>query len=139
MAEKRRKRFFPRFLVRSLSEDIINLMDNNEGRLFALEIMEEIPAELRPLVVDSLSAFYEEELGMFFYLLKEEYGKNYRLQWIGPWRNFRWRVCILSPGILPGEFYRAFATRTRHTGQVTIDVAWTNNLDLWMLNVFSFF
>lgn len=138
MAEKRRKRFFPRFLVRSLAEDIINLMDNNEGRLFALEIMEEIPAELRPLVVDSLSAFYEEELGMFFYLLKAEYGKELQASVDRALEKFQMAGLRIEPPVFcQGKFYRAFATRSRHTGQVTIDVAWIN--EFGSLDVECFF
>lgn len=127
MKERKRKNFFPKSLIRSLFADIKNLMENNEGRLFALEIIEDIPHDLRPFVIESLSAFYDREFVVFLHLLKEEYGKELE----GPINRALEKyqmagICVEPPRFCRGEFYRAFATRSRHTGQVTVDVAWRN-------------
>ncbi|HOV42637.1 MAG TPA: hypothetical protein PLE01_01795, partial [Syntrophothermus lipocalidus] len=65
MKSRSNNKLIPRSLLKSLAGDIKHLMDSNEGRLFALEMMEEIPRDFRSLVIESLSGFHEKELAVF--------------------------------------------------------------------------
>lgn len=125
MKDRKKSRFLPKSLIKNLSVDIKNLMDNNEGRLFSLEIMEDIPIEFRPFIIEGLSAFYEEEIAVFFALLQKEYGKELETPIRRALEKHQMAGIQVNPSVFNrGEFYRAFATRSRHTGQLTIDVAW---------------
>ena len=138
MREKKKKRILPRSLIKGLSEDIKSLVKTNEGLLLALEIIDEIPPELRALVVDGLSSSGSQEMADFFHVLIAEYGKELesvchrgleKLQMKG--------LDIIAPAPPAGRFFQAYVTRTRHTGQVTLDVAWEN--DEGLLDVECFF
>ncbi|MGE5405763.1 MAG: hypothetical protein ACM3PP_12595 [Candidatus Saccharibacteria bacterium] len=125
--EKKKRPIFPRSLIKSLSEDIKNLMETSEGRLLALEILDEIPYDLRPHVIDGLSSFYYPEIVDFFYLVKEEYGKELDAVCNRALEKFQMAgMVVKAPRLHRSKFYRAYVTRTRHTGQVTLDVAWKN-------------
>lgn len=71
---RKKKPYFPRPVLKSLVNDIKKLVIEPEGRLFLLEIIEEIPFDLRPAVLESLSSFYEPEMTAFFHLMRAEYG-----------------------------------------------------------------
>ena len=58
-----------------LGEDIKNMVKTNEGLLLATEIIDEIPKDLRPHVIDGLASF-GTEIANFLHVLKEEYGKE---------------------------------------------------------------
>lgn len=127
MKERKKRKAFPKSLMRNLSEDIKILMETGEGRLLALEILEEIPYDLRPYVLEGLSSFYEQEIAEFFYLVKEEYGKELEAVCNRGLEKFRMAgMRIKVPRWQTGRFYKAFVSRTRHTGQVTLDVAYQN-------------
>lgn len=138
MRAKRRRPIVPRSLIKGLGEDIRNLVTTSEGLLLATEIIDEIPRDLRPHVIDGLASFGTPEIANFLHVLKEEYGKEIetacnrgleKLQMKG------FEGCLPADG--QKEFFRAYATRTRHTGQVTLDVAWLN--DEGLLDVECFF
>ena len=71
---RKKKPYFPRPVLKSMVNDIKKLVMEPDGRLFLLEIMEEIPFDLRPAVLESLSSFYEPEMTTFFHLMKAEFG-----------------------------------------------------------------
>ncbi|MGE5372232.1 MAG: hypothetical protein ACM3QZ_09610 [Solirubrobacterales bacterium] len=125
MKNRKKPRVFPRTLIKSLGEDIQSLMNSSEGRLLSLEILEEIPYDARTHVLEGLSSFYYDEIAVFFQLVREEYGKELeavctraleKLQMAGVRTN--------PPAPREREFFKAYVTRTRHTGQLTLDVAW---------------
>ncbi|MGI5921263.1 MAG: hypothetical protein ACOX6I_05960 [Syntrophomonadaceae bacterium] len=128
--KKKRKQHFPRAALKNLVQDIVKLIKTNEGRLLILELFEEIPYELRSEVVEGLSAFYQKEMAWFLYLLKLEYGSElteccdraldkYRLAGID----------VTAPHFFEGDFYKAYATCTRQTSRITLDVAWKTKKD----------
>ena len=63
---RKKNPFFPRPVLKSLVNDIKTLVNEPDGRLFLLEMIEEIPFDLRPAVMESLSSFYEPEMAAFF-------------------------------------------------------------------------
>ena len=48
---RKKKPYFPRPVLKSLVNDIKKLVIEPEGRLFLVEIIEEIPFDLRPAVL----------------------------------------------------------------------------------------
>lgn len=122
---KKKRQLFPKSLIRSLSQDIKGLMETSEGQLLALEILDEIPYELRPRIIEGLSSFYMQEIADFFYLVREEYGPELSAVCNRALEKFQMAGFeCKAPRLRHGRFYKAFVTRTRHTGQLTLDVAW---------------
>ena len=76
MRAKRRRPIVPRSLIKGLGEDIKSLVKTSEGLLLATEIIDEIPRDLRPHVIDGLASFGTPEMANFLHVLKEEYGKE---------------------------------------------------------------
>jgi hypothetical protein len=123
--KNKKKQYFPHNMLKSLSNDIIKLLADNEGKLFALELFEEIPYELRSSVVESFSSFYRGELVEFFHLLKLEYGRELEEYCNRALDKYAMAGINIKPGpSFKGKFYKAYATCSRHAGRVTIDVAW---------------
>lgn len=128
--KNKKKQYFPKNMLRSLSNDIIKLLTGNEGSLFALELFEEIPFELRASVVEGFSSFYQEEMVEFFYLLKKEYGRELEGCCDRALDKYGMAgINITPPKLFQGDFYKAYATCSRHSGRVTIDVAWSTGGD----------
>ena len=121
MRAKKRRPIVPRSLIKGLGEDIKNLVKTNEGLLLATEIIDEIPKDLRPHVIDGLASFGTPEIANFLHVLKEEYGKEIEAACNRGLEKLQMKG---FEGSLPAdgqkEFFRAYATRTRHTGQVTL-------------------
>lgn len=124
---KNKKSYFPRQMLKSLVEDINNLVESKEGKLLALELLEEIPVEIRADVLEGLGSFYSYQMACFFNLLKLEYGKEF-----APIANrvlTKYSLAGLNTDYSPpvmGNFYKAYASVSRHTGRITLDVAWTS-------------
>ncbi|MGE5421623.1 MAG: hypothetical protein ACM3QW_00020 [Ignavibacteriales bacterium] len=138
MKDKKKRRIFPRSLIKSLSEDIKSLAQTSEGRLLALEIIDEIPQDLRAHVIDGLSSFHSQEIVDFFCVIKKEYGKELEAACNRGLEKFQMAgMKIDLPDLMVGEFFKAYVTRTRHTGQITLDVAWKDEEGL--LDVECFF
>ncbi|QGU00840.1 hypothetical protein SYNTR_2246 [Candidatus Syntrophocurvum alkaliphilum] len=122
---KNKKNKFPRVLLKNLVHDIRKLISSNEGRIFILEIFEEVPFELRPSLLESLSAFYEKEMAEFFHLLIIEYGKEWSAICKRALEKYAMAGIEFSPPVFSkGRFYKAYATKTRHTGKTNVDIAW---------------
>ena len=122
---KKKKSYFPRPILRSLVNDIQKLVGDHDGRLFILEILEEIPHDLRPLLVENLSSFYEPAMADFFYLLKAEYGKEMESVCNRALEKYSLSGIPVNPvQFFKGTFYKAYATPSRHTSRIALDVAW---------------
>jgi len=52
-----KKNGFPRAMLKNLAQDISKLISTNEGCLSILEIIEEIPYDVRADVIEALSSF----------------------------------------------------------------------------------
>jgi hypothetical protein len=116
---------YPKNMLKDLAEDISRMIDTNEGRLLVLETVEDIPYDIRNGVLESLSSFYRQEMVWFFHLLKLEYGKE--LETICNRALEKYRLAGLDtefPPLFQGSFYKAYGTCSRHTGRMTVDVAW---------------
>ena len=138
MREKKRRRIVPRSLIRGLGEDIKSLVKTNEGLLLAMEIIDEIPQDLRPHVIDGLASFRLPEMIGFFHVIKEEYGKEMEAACKRGLEKLQMKGVEAEPfSAERKDFFKAYVTRTRHTGQVTLDVAWINQEGL--LDVECFF
>ncbi len=125
MKRRTKEKIIPRSLLSRLVGDIKHMMESNEGRLFALEMLEEIPASFRSMVIDSLAGFHERELAVFFHLLREEYGSELEAAISKALSKLAMAgVPVTRPEFSRGRFFAAYATRTRHLGQITVDVAW---------------
>ncbi len=120
-----KKTSFPRAMLKKLAEDIAKLISTNEGSLSILEIVEEIPYDVRPDVIEGLSSFYGSELVAFYQLIKQEYGKEFEAICNRALAKYSLAGLEIDFGpIAKGDFYKAYATASRHTGRMTIDVAW---------------
>jgi len=120
-----RKISFPRAMLKKLTEDITRLIWTNEGSLSVLEIVEEIPYDIRADVIEGLSSFYEPALAAFFRLVQMEYGTEFGV--ICQRALAKYALAGIDPEFPPAfknTFYRAFASTTRHTGRMTLDIAW---------------
>lgn len=127
---KKKRQFYPRPVLRNLVEDIKKLATSNEGRMFILEMVEDVPFEARPYVAEGLSAFHEPEMVAFFHLLKVEYGKELKNACDRALEKYRLAGMDVSPPpLFPGLFYKAFATCTRQSGRITLDIAWNTSRD----------
>jgi hypothetical protein len=122
---KKPKNFFPRSVLRSFVDDIKKLVSTNEGRMIILEMIEDIPYELRNSLITNLGSFYEPELVDFFYLLKLEYGREFELICNRTLEKYSMASIDTSPPqILNGKFFGAYASMTRQSGRIAVDVAW---------------
>jgi hypothetical protein len=120
-----KKTSFPRAMLKKLVGDISQLISTNEGSLSILEIIEEVPYDVRADVIEGLSAFYEPEMVAFFQLIKNEYGKEFEA--ICNRALAKYSLAGLENNFISaakGNFYKAYATVSRHTGRISIDIAW---------------
>lgn len=122
---RKKKPYFPRPVLKSLANDIKKLVAEPEGRLFLLEIIEEIPFDLRPAVLESLSSFYEPEMTAFFHLMKAEFGSELEALCNRSLEKYSLAGLDISPPqFFRGSFYKAYATCSRHTSRIAVDIAW---------------
>ncbi|HOB12137.1 MAG TPA: hypothetical protein PLM20_05280 [Syntrophomonadaceae bacterium] len=122
---RKKNPFFPRPVLKSLVNDIKTLVTEPDGRLFLLEIIEEIPFDLRPAVMESLSSFYEPEMSAFFHLMKAEFGSEMEALCNRALEKYSLAGLDISPPqFFKGTFYKAYATCSRHTSRLAVDVAW---------------
>jgi len=122
---RKKNHYFPRPVLKSLVNDIKTLVNETDGRLFLLEIIEEIPFDLRPAVMESLSSFYEPEMAAFFHLMKTEFGSEMEALCNRALEKYSLAGLDVSPPqFFRGTFYKAYATCSRHTSRLAVDVAW---------------
>ena len=122
---KKKKLFFPKSLLKNLVDDINRLIHSNDGRMLLLEIMEEIPLEVRDVVIEGLSSFYQKSVADFIYIVKAEYGQEIEGSCNRALEKFALAGVDITPPRFGSEtFYKAYASDTRHTGRIAVDVAW---------------
>lgn len=122
---KRKKPYIPRPVLKNLADDIKKLVVSNEGRLSILDMVEDIPYDIRPQVIEGLSAFHEQDMVALFYLLKAEYGAELAIVCDRALEKCRMAGMDISPPVFfKGEFIKTYASVSRHTGRMTLDVAW---------------
>lgn len=112
-------------MLKSLADDIVNMMGSLESMLFILEVIEELPYELRPDLFEGLASFSGPEMALFFQLLDREYGKD--MQGVVQHALHKYALAGFNVNNFPepkGDFYRAYVSKTRHTGRVTLDIGW---------------
>jgi len=108
-----------------MADSIKRKINSNEGRLSILDMVEEIPYEIRAQVIESLSAFHEQYMVTFYYLLKVEYGEELAAVCDRALEKYRMLGMNISPPIFfEGRFIKTYASISRHTGRITLDVAW---------------
>ncbi len=123
---KKPKNNFPRPVLKSFVDDIKNMVGSNEGRMIILEMIEDIPYELRNSLIQNLGSFYEQELVDFFHLLKLGYGREFELICSRALEKYSMAGIDTSPPqIFAGVFHGAYASMTRHSGRIAVDVAWS--------------
>lgn len=106
-------------------EDIIKLTGTNEGRMFILDMIEDIPYELRMDLFNGVSSFYDPALVDFFYLLQMEYGSEYDLPCTRVLEKYKMAgIDVSPPQLLNAAFAGAYASMTRQSGRIAVDVAW---------------
>ena len=122
---RRKKTYFPKPILKNLADEIKKMIVSNTGRLSILDLIEDIPFEVRSQVIDGLSAFRDEDLIPFFYLLKMEYGSELAAVCDRALEKCRMAGMKIDPPVFfEGEFIKSYASISRHTGRMTIDVAW---------------
>ncbi|NLB51494.1 MAG: hypothetical protein GX808_00965 [Syntrophomonadaceae bacterium] len=122
----RKKRYlYPKPALKELANNISKLAHDNEGRIQLLELVDELPFDIKPNIIESLSSFYQDGMVDFFYLLKMEYGIEMNAICDKALEKYRMSgLDVSAPSIFEGTFYKAFASCSRHTGRITLDIAW---------------
>jgi len=128
-SQTRNRNGVPRYLLQNLAQDIISMMENEEGYPLALEVLDQLPEELQGVLLDNLSSVHEAPLARFFWLVREEYEGEVRRSAQRALEKYRllgfpiddWKVAVPQ---YPEQLYMALASRTRAMGQVTLILAW---------------
>jgi hypothetical protein len=119
-----KKACFPKAMLKNLAQDISRLIKTSEGCLSILEIVEEIPYDIRADVIEGLSSFYDCAMVGFFNLIKMEYGKEFENVCNRALVKYNLAGLKIALPICQGAFYKSYASTSRHTGRMTVDVAW---------------
>lgn len=115
----------PRAMLKPLVGDIARYIKTNEGCLSILEIVEDIPYDIRADVIEGLSSFHSPDMVNFFQLIRLEYGKEFDKACTRALAKYKLASLHSHfPPLMRGDFYRAFASTSRNTGRMTVDVAW---------------
>ncbi|NLK51208.1 MAG: hypothetical protein GX295_02005 [Syntrophomonadaceae bacterium] len=144
MTKRSRNRFrrqpgVPKHLLRSLAQDLVTMMENEENYPLALELIDQLPTELQTVFLENLSSVRQVELARFFWLIADEFEdevqkaaqralEKYRLAGLSV---DEWKI-VRPP--FPQKLFMALASRTRLLGQVSLVMAWEqpkNMLDVW--------
>ncbi len=122
---KKKKLCFSRAILKNLINDIRKLIKSNEGKLLILENLEEIPYEIRYYILENLTSFHEKEIIDLFHLIRLEYGKQ--IETVADRALNKMSMAGINgspPETFTGTFLTAYASRSRHTGRMTLDVIW---------------
>ncbi|NPV27315.1 MAG: hypothetical protein HPY81_07730 [Firmicutes bacterium] len=128
----------PKRLLQSLAQDIVAMMETEEGYPLAMEIIDQLPEEVQALFIESLSSIHDPKLGKFFWLLTQEYDGEVQRAAQRCLEKFRlagieFEVPVKPTTTWPDEcFFMAMASKTRLLGQVSLVMAWekpSGNLD----------
>lgn len=122
---KKKKKLVPRAALKCLVDDINSMIGSQEKKLHILEAIEEIPFENRNQVFEALSSFYTPQMMEFFQLLLAEYGREIEPLVTRTIDKYGLAgMDVRPPAPFDGRFYKAYASCSRHTGRITLDVAW---------------
>jgi hypothetical protein len=129
---KKNKLTLPKSILKNMVAEVAELINTFEGQMLLIDMFEEIPYHLRPLVIDGISGFHNKELAVFVRMLKEEYGRELSSSCDRAMEKYRLAgISDKNEDLDHGEFFQAFTTRTRQTGRISLHVAWkTNNSSL---------
>ncbi|MDR1160530.1 MAG: hypothetical protein LBK69_07900 [Syntrophomonadaceae bacterium] len=122
---KNRKPYISKEFVKNMLCDINRLIKNNTGKIAILEILEEIPYNIRVPLLESVALSYDRNMVEFMHLLRLEYGK----EWNDLVKHSLEKYAMSGINIdnepkRTETFYRAFANCTRDTGKLSLDIAW---------------
>ncbi|WP_143156837.1 hypothetical protein [Thermosyntropha lipolytica] len=115
----------PKQILRGIVEDIKKFIDDNEGRLIILEVAKEIPPDLKKQLLEELALFYDEDLAVFFRLFLEEYEEEFKpvcMRALNKYRMAGYDIDAIS--FQEGVFHKAYASLSRESGSVSLEVAW---------------
>ncbi|NPV89998.1 MAG: hypothetical protein HPY50_04390 [Firmicutes bacterium] len=126
---RRQKNGVPRHLLQNLAQDIISMVENDEGYPLALEVIDQLPEDLQAMLIENLSSVHEAPLARFFWLVAEEYEGEVKKSAQRALEKYRlaglsldeWRI---NQPQYPDQLFMALASRTRLQGQVTLVMAW---------------
>jgi len=122
---KKKKNSYPKPILKKFAQEITAMIDMNQGRLFLLERLEDMPDEVRTEMIEGMSSFYQDEMVDFFYLMKMEYDTEFAAICDKALEKYRMAgLDVTPPQFFAGTFYKAYVSRTRHTGRITLDAAW---------------
>jgi len=122
---KNNKGNYPRQMLQEQVNEINNLIESNGGKLLLLEMFEDIPLDSRTEFLEGMGSFYSPQMVSYFRLLNMEYGKEYEP--ICQRILNKYRLSGLETDNkpeVPDEFYKAYASCSRHTGRMSLDLAW---------------
>ncbi|HZK43915.1 MAG TPA: hypothetical protein VFC73_06460 [Syntrophomonadaceae bacterium] len=124
---KKKQWNIPKSVLKGLADNIQKLIATNQGRIIVLEMIEEIPFEIRYLMFEGLSSFYSRQMVLFFQLLREEYGMEVKAICDRTLEKYSMAgLDVKEPSFFKGVFYKAYASCSRPAGRITIDIAWHN-------------
>lgn len=121
----KKRTYIPKAVLKSLAFDIKALIHDNEGKLIILEVVEEIPYEIREHILTELAGLYDEDLAIFFKLLWEEYETELETVCRRAFTKYRMAgIDIDAVSFVKGDFYKAYASLSRQSGRISLEVAW---------------
>ncbi len=122
---RKRKNLYPKSALKDLANDITKLVHDNEGRIHLLELVDELPFDIKSNIIESLASFYQDGMVEFYHLLKMEYGIELEAICNKALEKYQMAgLNIAAPAIFDGTFYKAYASCSRHSGRITLDIAW---------------
>ena len=126
---RRQRNGVPRYLLHNLAQDIISMVENDEGYPLALEVIDQLPEDLQAMLIDNLSSVYEAPLARFFWLVLEEYEGEVKKSAQRALEKYRLAGLPLDEWRIPTPMYSdqlfmALVSRTRLQGQTTLVMAW---------------
>lgn len=123
---RKKKNSYPKPILKKLAQEIAAMINTNQGRFTLLERLEFMPWEDKNEIIAGMSSFIQQEMVDFFYLIKKEY--EYEYETICDKALEKYRMAGLDttpPEYLQGTFYKAYASKSRHMGRISLDVAWS--------------
>lgn len=121
----KRKTYLPKPVLKGIVADIKRFVHDNEGRFMILEVAREIPHEIKKHLLEELSLFYDEDLAVFFKLFLEEYDEEFKPVCVRALNKYRMAGCdVDNISFREGTFYKAYASLSRQSGSITLEVAW---------------
>lgn len=117
--------YFTKQMLQQRAEEINNYIDSNWGKLLLLEIFEENPLDLRESFLEGLGTIYNQEMVSYFQLINTEYGREYGALCQRSLTKYRLAgIKTTEEEAFDYPFYKAYASCSRHTGRISLDVAW---------------